>query len=76
MNGTTDVKLTKKEWAAIKALQKLAECWPSTLWVFAGSGFSIVKTKPDGSRAVRPDGSYDQEYKAAEINIPCDAGDW
>lgn len=72
----TDMKLTAEERAAIRALQRLAQRWPRSLWIFVGSGFSVVRTTSDGERAVRQDGSYDPAYKVTEIYIPGDGGDW
>jgi hypothetical protein len=72
----TENKLTTKEQAAIRALHSLAKRWPSTLWMFAGEGLSIMRTGHDGQRVSRPDGSYDPDFRVAKIAIPSDGGAW
>jgi hypothetical protein len=69
---------TADELRAIKALKRVAQRWPKTLWLFAGDGYtvSILKVKDDGTRAMTPSGGTDPAYLVGRVNIPNDGGDW
>jgi hypothetical protein len=68
--------LTNEETRVIRDLNRLAKRWPRTLWVFCGAGFTVLKCKPDGSRAMNSEGSVDQRYIVASFPIPSDGGDY
>ncbi len=82
MNGM--IELTPEEEKAIKALKRVANNWPDTLWLFSANGtLNVMKCNQDGERAYKSrrcgDGSdenVDQEYCMDEIDIPNDGGDW
>ena len=71
------MKLTKQEQKAIIALKKIAEAWPSTLWLYSASGSLCVMTHDrNGNRALTLGGGYNQDYVIDTIDIPNDGGDW
>ena len=71
--------LTKKEKDAICILQKLADRWPKTLWLFSASGrLHVMKCGPNGEQVQRPPPirGTDPNYDIMTIDIPNDGGDW
>ena len=75
--------LTKKEKKVIKELEKLAKEWPEDMWIFAtggGSGLNVMKyslAKGDSGMAEnKPGAGVDPNGIVAQIDIPCDGGDW
>ena len=65
----------KEERNAIRSLQKLADSWPQTLWLFAASGTLLCMKKTDGERVTKG-WAYDQEFAVEVIGIECDGGDF
>ena len=70
------MNLTKKERAAIRALEKVAKIWPDSLWLFSSSGRLWVMKKKDGERGINNSGIYNSVYTMTEIYIENDGGDW
>lgn len=72
------VALTDDERKAILALGRVARHWPKTLWLFAGPGnLYVLRKNADGSRAMTPDGAFDQSSVVATIlGIEAEGGDW
>lgn len=71
--------LTDEEKKAVAALKRLAKRWPGSLWIFCGGqqGVAVMKTDEDGLRVTTGNGEgFDQEYCVAQVNLPCDGGDW
>jgi hypothetical protein len=68
---------TEKEAKAIRALQRLADKWPDTLWLFSCSGSLLVMRKDDqGHHAHVPGGGVNIDYELATIRgIDNDGGD-
>lgn len=65
------------EKAALAALRRLAGSWPKTLWLWSASGtLCVMRTLPDGSRAMLDNGGVDPAYTVETIDIPNDGGDW
>jgi hypothetical protein len=72
-------ELTPKETRAIKALQRVANIWPDTLWIFAEGGhLSVMRKTPDGKHAIteKTDGGMDPDYIVETVYIEADGGDW
>jgi hypothetical protein len=69
-------ELAKGERRAIKALEKIAESWPNTLWLYSASGTLYVMRKRDGKKAFFLGGGVDPDYIVISINIESDGGDW
>lgn len=70
-------KLTKQEREAISQLEKLAEIWPNSLWLFSGSGILyVMRTNSKGEKVMSPTGGFDQSYIITPIGIENDGGDW
>lgn len=70
-------KLMPKEKAAIAALEKLAETWPESLWIFAADGVLHVMTKVRGERVMTRRGEgYDQDFIVGTVDIESDGGGW
>lgn len=70
-------ELTKEERKAISQLEKLAEIWPSSLWLFSGSGqLCVMRKSDDGKKATTTYGGFDQDYLITMIDIDNDGGDW
>ena len=68
-----------REEQAIAALQKLADRWPSTLWLFSADGqLCVMRKNADGSRRLCADGiSVDPDAEVETIQgIDNDGGDW
>ena len=62
---------------AIHALERLAKKWPSNLWLFSnGCNLYVMRTKPNGDRAMFPSGGVDPSYIVTTVDIPSDGGDW
>jgi hypothetical protein len=71
------MKLTKEEKQVIEQLQKLAETWPKSLWLFSASGSLLVmKVGKDGKPVFKYNGGADLDYIVTTIDIPNDGGDW
>jgi hypothetical protein len=72
-----EIVLTSKEKAAIRALDRIAENWPDTLWLFSASGsLKVMRYGPNGEQVIRETGGMDDRYAICTINIPNDGGDW
>ena len=77
-----DIELTKGERNAIATLERLANRWPKTLWIFCdGIGVRVMRCGPDGEHVARPGnggtgGGMDPDYMVASVNIDNDGGDW
>jgi hypothetical protein len=77
-----EFELTQDEIKAIRELKALAKTFPKSLWLFAASGsLHIMRTKPDGSRAMYEDNSsgigVNRDYIVETIQgIEVDGGDW
>ena len=70
-------ELTRAERNAISSLERLAKRWPETLWLFSASGSLLVMRNDEcGGHAHTTDGTVDQNYILATINIPNDGGDF
>ena len=68
--------LTAEEKRAIRALKKLAENWPETLWLFAGDEtLAVLRLGPEGKRMYK-NGAVDQDFMVASIWLPSDGGDY
>jgi hypothetical protein len=65
---------------AIRALRRLGERWPKSLWLFAAGGDLWIMAEPEsGHRGDRFDRSsclVRQELAIESVPIPCDGGDW
>ena len=70
------MNLTKKERAAIRALEKVAKIWPDSLWLLSSSGSLWVMKKKDGKRVMGESGIYNSDYVMTDIYIENDGGDW
>lgn len=70
--------LTDEERKAIASLKRLAKKWPPSLWLFTNGAISIMKNRPDGTRAITITGGVDPDYTVDSIGeqIPSDGGDW
>jgi len=70
--------LSKKEQAAIAALERLAKNWPKTFWLFSASGtLCVMRCGKNGEQVTTSEyGGMDQEYIVTTISIPNDGGDW
>jgi len=72
-----EIKLTRREISVILALEKIANRWPSSLWIFSsGEELCIMRLNEDSERAMTQSGGVDQEYMVASISIPSDGGAW
>lgn len=61
-------KLTKEEKQAIAALQRLADRWPKTLWIFTvGGPLTVMKNGEDGKPIMSDLGEYSESAVVAEI---------
>lgn len=71
------IKPTKQEAQAINALKRIAEKWPSTLWLFSASGtLCVMRRNTNGGQAMKNNGGVDSDYILDQIDIPNDGGDW
>lgn len=69
--------LTKEERKVISQLEKLAEQWPSTLWLYSGGGtLYLMRTNDKGEKVMASSGGYSQDYIVDSIGIENDGGDW
>ncbi|MDQ0305280.1 hypothetical protein [Ancylobacter polymorphus] len=74
---TENTEPTPEERRAIATLERLAKCWPKSLWLFSASGLlCVMRNGPDGSKAHVPGGGIDPDYILATIDISNDGGDW
>ena len=75
-----ELELTAAEVKAIKALKRVAQTWPKSLWLFSASGSLCVMKKKDGERVMCSDNrggqAVDSAYVVDTINILNDGGDW
>jgi hypothetical protein len=70
-------ELTPDERAAIKALKRVAACWPNSLWLFSASGsLNVMRKGADGEHVQTPSGGVDPAYSVDRIDIENDGGDW
>ena len=73
----SDIEATHAEKKAIKALKRLARNWPTTLWLFAGSGpLCVMRKGKRGEQVHLPTDGVDPAYHLDSINIDNDGGDW
>jgi len=69
--------LNADEREAIQVLERLANQWPETLWLFSASGSLWVMRKDDhGAKSSLSTQGYDPEYALTSIDIENDGGDW
>ena len=68
----------KLTWKQVIALLYKLECgMPNNLWLFCDGDIKLMKTKPDGERAMLPnDGGVDPAYVVYTAHISSDGGDW
>lgn len=73
-----EIKLTRKEKAWIKELQKVMKKAPQTLWLFNTGSMHVLRLGEDGRPVFKNNHSVDQDYVVANIDhtIPSDGGDW
>lgn len=73
-----DHPLRRDEERAIAALQRLAERWPKSLWLFSASGdLTVMRCDDQGERPHVRGGGVDQDYIVDTIyGIANDGGDW
>lgn len=69
------IALTDDEERAVAALEKVAEIWPKSLWLFSAVGNLCVMKKSLGVRAMMGEG-VDRRWCACVIDIENDGGDW
>ena len=66
-----------RESTAVRRLQKLAEDWPETLWLFAANGtLNVMRYDESGEQVMTGEGCVDSEHIVEAIDIPCDGGGW
>jgi hypothetical protein len=72
------IELTTEEARAIRAMQRLARTWPSSLWIFAtGNPLTVLKCGDEGERVMTAvNGGPDPDFSVATVSIPNDGGDW
>jgi hypothetical protein len=74
--------LTKEEKEAIATLEKLAENWPQSLWLYSASGTLNVMKKHEGLKALKAAGRggfgeyVHPGFSVVDIDIENDGGDW
>ncbi|MBT8086000.1 MAG: hypothetical protein KJN72_12295 [Woeseia sp.] len=72
--------LTAEEAKAIRALRRLEEIWPESLWLYSAGSYGklCVMKKRDGKQVVSGDDrhrTYSQDGIVAEVDIMNDGGD-
>jgi hypothetical protein len=68
---------TAEEFAAISSLKRVSKKWPKSLWLFSASGSLLVMKKDkNGKKVIKKNGSVDQDYVIATIDIENDGGDF
>ena len=69
--------LTPDEQRAIRALNRLQEMWPQSLWLFSASGrLNVMRAGKHGEQVHGENGGIDQNYVVTTVDIPNDGGDW
>lgn len=77
IQGKKVKKLNAEEKKAIRALQKLADIWPKSLWLFSASGkLCVMQYDKDGERPESRNGGNDIDYLITDVDIDNDGGDW
>ena len=70
------VVATEEQQKAIASLKRLARKWPSSLWLFSGSGTLCVMAKSENGERVFSGQTPDQRYVLDTVMIENDGGDW
>ena len=70
------MEVTAEEARAIKSLERVAQNWPKSLWLFSASGTLHVMKYADNGDRMRVFDGMDPDASVTTINISNDGGDW